>query len=54
MSEITCHKEITPCPRIEPATPGLQIKCFNYQANQREEIQRVQPGIVKSMLTDSL
>ena len=26
MSEIKCHRESLPCPRIEPATPGLQIR----------------------------
>ena len=27
MSKINCHWEITPCQRIEPATPRLQIQC---------------------------
>ena len=33
MSEINCHGEITPRPRIEPASTGLQIRCITYRAN---------------------
>ena len=30
LSAISCHGDITPRPRIEPATRGLQIGCFTY------------------------
>ena len=34
MSEINYHGEIMPRPKIEPATPGLQIWCSPFWANR--------------------
>ena len=38
MSEINCHREITPCLRTEPVTPGLQIRYSPYCTNQADNI----------------
>ena len=50
MSEINCHGEITSCPWIEPATPGLQIWCFTYWANQAELIRVSKSGNIHNRL----
>ena len=36
MSDINCHGEITPRPRIELATPGLKIRCSPNLVNRTD------------------
>ena len=38
MSETSCHRELTPCPRNEPAIAWLQIRCSTYWANRSDNV----------------